>query len=122
VPVAQEHQAIELPAQPPRWIAQPIDAEGIADRGPSPLRTKSAAETLATENLRARILALPLNRDGLTIRDAAERDPRVTEAVNRAMVRARILQTQYRADGSFLVRMTINPRDVWDELRRSMGQ
>src|SRR5262249_57387247 len=98
-----------------------IDAEGSADRAVLPLKTKTNAEAVATENLRRRIGALQLTRD-VIIDDAAKIDPRYAEAINRVMLRATVYKVDWRADGSVAVRMSVDSRDVWYELRTADRQ
>lgn len=114
---AASPQAIDLPAQPPGWINQLLEVEAVAPRvAASPLRTKSAAEAKATEALRARIGALQLSQ-GKTIDDAAQQDARISAAVNRALLNTRVFWVEYRPDGSVLVRMSIDPRGLWQDIR-----
>ncbi|WP_428937205.1 hypothetical protein [Fontivita pretiosa] len=131
---------IDLPEQPPAWVFQPLDVEAVASPDQSGLRigppgsaavqvaprglslseqrrrTRTAAEARATDALRARVGALPLTPK-LSIADAAAQDPRIADAVERVLLRARVYKTEYRADQSVMVRMMIDPRDLWFELR-----
>jgi hypothetical protein len=52
----------------------------------------------------------------LSIGEAAKQDPRIADAVDRVLLRARIYKVEYRADGSVMVRMMIDSRDLWYEL------
>jgi hypothetical protein len=112
---------IDLPEQPPEWVGQSLDAGGSADRAAYSLKTKTNAEAIATDNLRRRIGALPLSRD-VIIEDAAKIDPRYAEAVNRAMLRATVYKVDWRADGGISVRIAIDSRDLWYELRMADRQ
>ncbi|HMB95472.1 MAG TPA: hypothetical protein VKK61_05485, partial [Tepidisphaeraceae bacterium] len=107
--------AIVLPQQPPAWIGQLIESEAVAQPKASKLRTKNAAEIKASEILRDRIDSLKLTPT-LSIGEAAAHDPQVTEAIDRAMMRARVFKVDYRADDSVMVRMMIDSRDLWYEL------
>jgi hypothetical protein len=111
---------IELPASPPQWLGQLIETEALAQPTVSPmqaskLRTKTAAESRATQTLHEQINSLQLSGE-MTLGDAAKNDPRIAEAIDRAMLRARVYKVEYRADGSVMVRMMIDPRDLWFEL------
>jgi hypothetical protein len=110
-----EPQKGALPAQPPDWVAQPLDAVGEAKFTEDRLRTKIKAEDDASENLRKKLLSLPLTR-ARTVGDAAKNDPLVMDAVNRAVSRARLHKVDYRASGDVAVRMILDPRDFWQEL------
>jgi hypothetical protein len=113
---AEAAPGFEFPRQPPAWVFQALEAEGVASRGLSPLRTKTAAEAKATDNLQLRIAALPLTHR-VTIDEAAKMDPRYGSAVNNALLRARVDKAEPRADGSYLVRIKIDAQDLWIELR-----
>src|SRR5262249_23283396 len=105
-----------VPAQPPQWVFQQIEAEGRSSRLGSPLRTKQAAEDSATEVIRVKLLALPLSH-GVSIANAAARDPAVRDAVDRALGHARVYKVDYdSADGSVAVKMMLDPRIFWEEL------
>lgn len=104
-----------LPDQPPSWTAQPIDAQGVGPRERTPLRTKSAAEADATEALRAQIKALRLDQNR-TLGDLAKSDPRIDSAISSALLRAHVYKVEWRADGTAMVRITLDTRDLWDEL------
>jgi hypothetical protein len=71
--------------------------------------------------LRDTIGTLPIKRD-LTIDQAIKQDPRIGEAVNRALLRARVYKVDYRADGSVVVRMSIDSRELWEEFRMIAGR
>lgn len=104
-----------LPAQPPDWVAQPLDAAGQATFTDDRLRTKIKAEDAASDNLRKKLLALPLEKNR-TVGDVAKNDRLVTDAVNRAVSRARVYHVEYLADGDVSVKMIMDPRDFWQEL------
>jgi hypothetical protein len=112
-----EPQQIEIPAQAPAWVVRevPLDAEGTASVGKTPLQVLRSATQVATVNLRAKIGALPLRED-LTLDEAARGDPRIARALDRAMVRARTFKVDHHPDGSKTVRVSLDPREVWAEL------
>ncbi len=113
--------AADMFSEPPPWIDRPLDVEGVAAPANARefrLRTKNAAETKATDSLRARIEALPLT-ESMTIEQAGRSDPRIGDAVNRSLLRARVYKVEYRADGSVMVRIMVDPRELWYELREA---
>lgn len=111
---------IELPDRPPMWVMQVFEAEGTSPRREHPLKTKSAAEAAAEQNLRQRIDNLELTR-GLTIGQAARQDPAIARAVDRTMMRNRLSKVEWRGEQGIMVRMQIDPNDLWHELRRAVG-
>ena len=118
--VQSRPQEIEVPQQAPEWVNRQLDAEGIApappqQKGARALARVTAAQDDAIRNLRAQIGALPLS-EGLTIDEAAKKDPRIVRALDRAMLRARLFKVDYGAEGGVTVRMTIDAQDVWDEI------
>jgi hypothetical protein len=116
--VQSRPEEIDLPQQAPEWVNRQLDAEGVAPavpKGARALARVNAAQDDAVRNLRAKIGALPL-AEGMTIDDAAKRDPRIARALDRAMLRARMFKVDYDADGGVTVRTTIDAEDVWDEI------
>ena len=107
-----------IPTEPPGWAqrATNLTAEGSSRTRRTQLLTAQAAESKAAENLRSIVEALPLDATH-TLGDAARQDPAVERAINRAMRRAHIYKIDYLPDGAAGVSVTIDPRDVWDELR-----
>lgn len=101
----------ELPA----WASDPLVAEGTSGFDQSKLRTARAAEKLARVQLRERLNPLKID-DVVTLSQLASRNPRVAEALDRAVSRARVYQVDYNADGSVIVRVTLDPNEVLDEL------
>jgi hypothetical protein len=110
-----------LPEQPPTWVGQLMQADGVSDRAGSPLKTARAAEAKANDTLRSRIGVLQIS-PSLTIDQAAKQDPAINEAINRALLRAHVDKVDYRADGSVMTRMTADTRDVWYELQQLAGR
>lgn len=108
-------QSLELPPQPPDWITRQLDADGATRPAGKPLATQRVAQDRAMDSLRSQIGKLALT-DELTIDQASKIDPRIDEAVNRALVRARVFKVEYDSDGSVHVRMTLDARVVWDEI------
>jgi hypothetical protein len=108
--------SLQLPALPPTWTNQQIEAQGAAALVGSKLKCARAAEAEAAKELTAQIETLPLT-DALTIGQAAERDPQVRDAVSRAAARARTYKVEYDSDGGAKVWVQLDLHDVWTELR-----
>lgn len=101
--------------QPPAWVSETVEAEASAsDRG-SKLMTARAAESNAVRALSARVGGLRLAED-LSLAEAARREPRYAEVVDRAVARARVFRVEYFEDGSVTVRMTTDPRLIWQDV------
>jgi hypothetical protein len=99
----------------PDWVNDPIVAEGSASFAQSKLRTARLAEATAQQALRTKIEKLKLD-DDTTFKQAQARDGRVSEAISRAVARARAYQVDYNADNSVTVRVTLDPNELLDEL------
>ena len=108
--------SLQLPALPPTWTNQQIEADGAAALVGSKLKCARAAEAEAAKQLTTQIEKLPLT-DALTIGQAAERDPQVRDAISRAAARARTYKVEYDADGGAKVWVQLDLHDVWSELR-----
>jgi hypothetical protein len=109
-----------LPQQPPAWAFGLADAEGVAGAAGGPLKTGRAAELQARTVLRQQVRALEIY-SGVTLGTVADRAPRIGRAVEMALQQARVYKTEYRADGSVLVRMSLNLRILWGELIAQQG-
>jgi hypothetical protein len=107
---------VRIPAEPPEWVWRQVDADASAKGGESALKCARAAERAAGEKLRAQVDALPLG--GMTIGEAGTRDPRVADAVGRGVARARVYKSDYQADGTATVYVSLELRDVWEQLRQ----
>jgi hypothetical protein len=104
-----------IPSDPPDWSARQTDAEATSPAHGSKLHTARAAEALAMEKLRSQINALPLGPKA-TVGDAARSDPRIEEAVSRALGRARPYKVDYGAKGAVTVHVSLNLANLWSEL------
>jgi hypothetical protein len=60
---------------------------------------------------------LPLD-GAMTVGQAARQDPAVERAVEQAVRRAKVYKIDYRADGGANIKVSLDARDLWDELRR----
>ncbi len=108
--------ALTIPDTAPDWVQRQIDADGASKPKSSRLKAARAAESSAIGHLRSQIEALSLT-NGLTIAEAERRDPRIAQAVNRAINNARTYKVDYQADGSARVKVNLDLRDLWDELQ-----
>jgi hypothetical protein len=96
----------------PAWVSGQLEAEGFSQRLESKLRTARAAEADAVSHLREKVLALEIGKN-LTLGQAAGEDQALSKAVDRALLRTRVIRTDYHPDGSAGVRATLNLNDVW---------
>ncbi len=108
--------ALQLPSLPPPWTNRQIEAKGSATAAGSKLKCARLAEAQAAKIFATQIESLPLT-DDMTIGQAAERDPRVREALNRAASRGRTYKVEYDSDGGARVWVQLDLHHVWDELR-----
>jgi hypothetical protein len=106
---------VAIPREPPRWVFEQVDARGSSRAVNGRLKTARAAERAAREKLRGRIEALSLSRN-LTLGEAAIRDTRVRDAIDRAVERARPRKISYLADGGAEVTFSYELRDLWYDL------
>ena len=112
-----------LPAHAPSWVNRRIEAtasgggdRGIGLMGGSKLQSARAAESAAEDKLRRQIDNLELG-DKRTVGQAAKDDPRVEQAVRRALSRSRIGKADYHANGSADVSVYLDLSDLWQELK-----
>lgn len=108
-------QADLIPAEPPAWSKEQIEAQATSPQDGSPLHTARRAEALAVEKLRDQINRLPLAA-GVTVGAAAGKDPRIDQAVARSVSRARPSQVDYGAKGSVNVHVVLRLSDLWASL------
>ena len=111
-------QVVALPSEAPPWANQHAEAEAASPAHASKLRTARAAEALAVAKLRQRIESLPLD-EKITLGEAARRDPRIGEAIARALGRARPFKVDYGQQGVVTVHVALNLSDLWAELTGS---
>ena len=108
--------ALQLPSLPPPWTNQVIEAEGSATAGGSKLKCARMAEAQAAKDFFTQVEALPLS-DAQTVGQAAERDSRVRDAVDRAVTKGRTYKVEYDANDGARVWVQLDLRHVWNELR-----
>jgi hypothetical protein len=104
--------ATTLPAEPPAWSKEQLETQATSPQDGSPLHTSRRAEALAVEKLRDQINKLPLST-GTTIGSAAGKDPRIEQAILKAIRRARPSQVDYGAHGAVTVHVTLRLADLW---------
>ncbi len=104
-----------IPDQPPQWIEHALNTQASESYKGSQLKTARLAENGAMDLLRAKIDKLELS--STTIGDAAKQNPAVERAVEQAMGRAHAYKIEYLPDGSASVKVTLDPRDLWESLR-----
>jgi hypothetical protein len=118
VPVVSQ-RAVTIPSRAPQWArGTPLIADATAPRGSSPLKTEFAADRRARERLREHINALTLETSGggITLGEAASRSANIAGAIDSVVQNAKPYKVDYLADGSVAVKMSIDPRDLWDAL------
>lgn len=108
---------VDIPAEPPRWVGEQVDARATSRPVDGRLMTARAAENIARGRLRERLEQLPLSRN-MTLGEAARRDDRVRLAIDRRVKGARPRKVNYLADGGAEVTFTLDLRDVWYDLAR----
>lgn len=114
---------LALPAFAPDWVRDQLDAEGTS--GPihpvgghirTQLRAARDAQADAMNQLQQKLYALPINPQS-TLGDLAQHDPHIAKMLQRSLdQQSHLYRTEYHADGSISVRMSINLRDVWERL------
>lgn len=104
---------VQRPA--PHWIDDQIDADGAGPVSETRLKAARAAERDAQAKLRLKIDALEIAPQQ-TLGPAARQDPRLNEAINRAVQRARLTRVDYQSDRSARVRVALDLRDLWAEI------
>jgi hypothetical protein len=104
-----------IPDQPPQWIAHTLNTEASESFKGSRLKTTRLAENNAMDLLRGKIDKLELS--STTIGEAAKQSPAVERAVEQAMGRAHAYKIEYLPDGSASVKVSLDPRDLWESLR-----
>lgn len=104
--------AVSLPPEPPNWSKEQAEAEATSPQDGSALHTSRRAEALAMEKLRDqvnRLLLIP----GMTIGDAAGKDPRIEQAVAKCLTRARPSKVDYGPKGAVTVHVVLRLAELW---------
>ena len=106
---------VEIPLDPPAWVARQINAKGAAPPVDGRLKTARAAERAARADLARQLEELALTGK-LSLGDAAQRDDQVRDALERTVRRAKVRKVNYLADGSAEVSFSLDLRELWREL------
>jgi hypothetical protein len=101
--------------QPPAWVFQGVDAGGTGAWAGSKLETARAAEGDAMRMLASQLEGLEVN-PGVTLGSLAKSDARWGEVIRRALERARVYRVEYFEDGSAGVKVSTEPRYVWQDV------
>ena len=102
--------------RPPTWVSERIEVEGVADVPDFKLKGAREAEAAARRKLTDQVYALALT-PSLTVGKAADRSPRVKDAVARVIDKARVAKTDYYAKKGVSVIVRMDLQDVWDAVR-----
>ena len=115
-----------LPSRAPEWTTQNLTVKASAAAvggGGSPARrrllTQQAAFEAAQVLLRSRLEALPLG-DGQTLGDLANSSPPARDLLEAFVQGSRIAHTEYQADGSATVEISLAPQNLWHALQRRL--
>jgi hypothetical protein len=105
---------VTIPREPPAWVDRQLDAQGSAGAPGGLLRAGKAAKAEALQQLRAKINDLPLTPK-LSLGEAAKLDPRIEEAVARAVSGAQISKVEYDAPrrGQATATLSLDLSDLW---------
>lgn len=108
--------SVDVPRDPPRWVIEQRDGWGTSPRvSGGALKARLAAENDARDDLRKKLDELKLS-DNLKLGEAATRDARVRDAVDRAVKHAKARKVKYLSDGGAEVTFSLDLRDLWYEL------
>lgn len=106
---------VMLPEQPPQWVFGLADSESLAHSAEGRLKTARLAEAQALATLTDHVRQLEIYPQ-VTLGTLCDKNPAVRRGVDAAMTQARVYKCEYRADGSVMVRMSLNLRILWAEL------
>jgi hypothetical protein len=110
------HAAIVAPgAAAPDWVDRQMEAQGKGVARNSRLKAARAAEADAANTLRTKLDPLALS-NGLTIAQAVRQNKSLENALDRALARAHTTKVDYQPDGSAIVTVVLELRDVWEEI------
>jgi hypothetical protein len=108
--------SVVLPLTPPDWVDQQLDAEGVASGRGDRLKLSLAAQKDAVAKLRVQFQRLNIDSTS-TLGDAARTDPALNQAIDRAMKQAHTSVVTYNTDGSVHVKISLDLKDAWEQLR-----
>jgi hypothetical protein len=117
MPGAATRPVIAIPAIAPTWTRLTLDGQGQAQSRNGLLRAARSAKAAALAQIRAQINALPLTAH-LTLGDASHQDPRIDQAITRALEHAQIAKIEYDAPGRgwATAHLTLDLDNLWREL------
>ncbi len=109
--------AIAIPTIAPAWTRLTLDGQAQAQSPNGLLRAARSARVAALAQIRAQINTLPLTAH-LTLGDASHQDPRIDQAITRALDHAQISKIEYDAPnrGWATAHMTLDLDVLWREL------
>lgn len=113
VPTTQP-TAVDFPLQPPQWVDRQLDAEGVGAVSRSKLRSARLAEQDAAAQLQKLVMELPVGNK--TLADLGVQNPRIAHVVHCYLESAHNYSTDYLADGSVHLRMSLDLNDLWDRV------
>ena len=114
-PAGRAAPRIKVPAAPPAWVRDQVDARGSGASPGGPLHSQRRAIADAQGRLRKQIDALPFDRD-LTLGEAAKKDDTIDAAIDRSLDHAHPYKVHYRPGGGADVSLSLDLRDLWHEL------
>lgn len=116
-PGAATRPTIAIPTIAPAWTRLTLDGQAQAQSPNGLLRAARSAKVAALAQIRAQINALPLTAH-LTLGDASHQDPRIDQAITRALDHAQISKIEYDAPnrGWATAHMTLDLDVLWREL------
>jgi len=109
--------AIAIPTIAPAWTRLTLDGKAQAQSPNGLLRAARSAKVAALAQIRTQINALPLTAH-LSLGDASHQDPRIDQAITRALDHAQISKIEYDAPnrGWATAHMTLDLDVLWREL------
>lgn len=113
--IKQPPPAVAIPTQAPAWSTESLIVDGTATVQGSKLKVARVAEDDARRKIAALVGDLPL--DGMTIAEAARRDPRFADLLVKSVGRGRLVKAEYKADGTVEARITLDLRQLWEDIQ-----
>ena len=108
---------IAIPTIAPAWRRLTLDGQGQAESPAGLLRAARSAKAAALAQIRTQINALPLTAH-LTLGDASHQDPRIDQAITRALDHAQISKIEYDTPGRgwATAHLNLDLDELWREL------
>lgn len=114
-PPATQMMAVMLKS-PPSWVDGQIDVTGSGSGSNNLLKNARVAQQHAMGKLRRQVFALPW-ADGKNLGEVSQGDRRLSDVVEQAIKQdARLYSTEYESDGSATVRISLDLRDLWQQI------